>query len=175
MAEEKETSEKEQSEDDVALRQVKAVGMAIGKIPSGLYVVTVKHEEKEDATLVSWINQVAFSPPAVSMVMAKVRPARLLLEASGFFVVNVLGKAPNRLLKHFLKPQPGQSIFSGVKIRKGIKDINILTDAVAYLECKIVEQVTTGDHVVYIADIVGGRVLKGGEPHTHVRASGYNY
>lgn len=175
MADETEAGTNEQREKDVALRQVKAIGMAIGKMPSGLYVLTVKHEEREDATLVSWVNQCAFSPPAVSIVIAKVRPTRLLLEASGFFILNVLGKAPNSLLKHFLKPKPGQSIFAGVNVRKGMKEINILTDSIAYMECKIINQVTTGDHVVYIAEIVGGRILKGGDPHTHVRASGYNY
>ena len=50
-----------------------------------------------------------------------------------------------------------------------------LTDAVAYMECKMIEQVIAGDHVLYIGEIVGGGVLKGGDPHTHVRASGYNY
>lgn len=157
------------------MKNKKEVGKALGKVPSGLFVVTVKHGGNEDAVLASWVNQCSFLPPTVSIVLAKDRPARLQLEASGVFILNVLGKGPNGLLKHFFKPQTGESVFSGLKTKKGFHDIRILTEAVSYLECKVLNQLPVGDHVVYVGEVVGGMVLKGGDPYTHVRGSGFNY
>ena len=81
----------------------KQIGKALGRVPSGLFVVTAKHDEREDAVLASWVNQCSFEPPTLSIVLATVRPARLLVEASGGFIVNVLGKESKALLKHFFK------------------------------------------------------------------------
>ena len=102
------------------------------------------------------------------------RNARLLIESSQAFIVNVLGKKSNDLMKHFFKSHEG-SIFDGLKTRKGIEGIKILTDAVSYLECRLSDAVISGDHVVYFGEVVGGKVLKGGEPSFHVRDNGFNY
>jgi len=158
------------------LKNKKQVGKALGRVPSGLFIVTAQFEKKEDAVLASWINQCSFDPPAVTVALATSRPARLLVEASGSFIVNVLGKESSALLKHFFKPPPEESsIFKGLKVTSGHKNIKILSDAVAYLECDVTSQQVIGDHVLYVGEIVGGKTLKGGEPYFHVRDNGFNY
>lgn len=152
------------------------IGKALGRVPSGLFVVAAKYGDREDAVLASWVNQCSFEPPAVSIVLAKARPARLLVEASGSFIVNVLSKDSNGLLKRFSKPPKADApVFEGVDIARGFQGIAILNDAVSYLECKVVDQMAVGDHVTYFGEIVGGGMLKGGEPYIHVRNSGLNY
>ncbi len=158
------------------MKNKKEVGKAIGRVPSGLFVVTAKHEDKEDAVLASWVNQCSFDPPALTVALAVARPVRLLVEASRAFIVNVLGKNSNDLMKHFFKtPARGASIFDGLKVGKGFHDIKILSDAVACVECELRDQTAFGDHVVYIGEIVSGKMLKGGEPYFHVRDNGFNY
>ena len=154
----------------------KQIGAALGRVASGLHIVTTKFDDKEDAVLASWVNQCSFDPPSVSIALAVTRSARLLVEASQAFIVNVLGEESNDLLKRFSKaPKPGTSIYEGLKTKKGIHGIAILEDAVSYLECEMIEQAYLGDHVVYFGEIVGGKMLKGGEPYIHVRDNGFNY
>ena len=50
------------------------VGKALGRIPSGVFVLTAVHENRRDAMLASWVQQVGFDPPAVSIAVAKGRP-----------------------------------------------------------------------------------------------------
>lgn len=149
------------------------MGKALGRIASGLFVVTAKCEDKEDAVLASWVNQCAFDPPAVTIALATLRQARLLVEGAGAFIVNVLPKDDMALLKYFSRPP--EDIFKGVMTRKGLEDIRILIDAVAYLECEVVQSMQAGDHVLYVGEIVGGKTLKGGDPYIHVRDNGFNY
>ncbi|MDP7557411.1 MAG: flavin reductase family protein [Nitrospinaceae bacterium] len=156
------------------MKNKKEVGKALGRIPSGLFIVTAKYEDQEDAVLASWVNQSSFEPPEVTIALAQMRSARLLIEASQSFIVNVLGKETNELMKHFFKSHEG-SVFDGLKTRKGIEGIRILSDAVAYLECRLADAVVSGDHVVYFGEVVGGKMLKGGEPSIHVRDNGFNY
>ena len=155
------------------MKNKKQVGKALGRIASGLFVVTAKCEDKEDAVLASWVNQCAFDPPAVTIALATLRQARLLVEGAGAFIVNVLPKDDMALLKYFSRPP--EDIFKGVMTRKGLEDIRILIDAVAYLECKVVQSMQAGDHVLYVGEIVGGKTLKGGDPYIHVRDNGFNY
>ena len=155
------------------MKNKKQVGKALGRVASGLFVVTAKCEDKEDAVLASWVNQCSFDPPAVTIALATLRSARLLVEASEAFIVNVLPKDDMALLKYFSRPP--EDIFKGVMTRKGLEDIRILIDAVAYLECEVVQAMQAGDHVLYVGEIVGGKTLKGGDPYIHVRDNGFNY
>jgi len=158
------------------LKHKKETGKALGRVPSGLFVMTAKHKDQEDAVLASWVNQCSFDPPAVMVALAVTRPARLLVEASGSFILNVLGKDSKELMKHFFKaPAPGASIFDGLKVSKGFHDIRILKDAVACIECEVREQTAFGDHVMYVGEIVSGKMLKGGDPYFHIRDNGFNY
>tara|TARA_Y100001934_G_scaffold43897_1_gene52965 strand:+ start:151 stop:618 length:468 start_codon:yes stop_codon:yes gene_type:complete len=155
------------------VKNKKQVGKALGRVASGLYVVTAKYENKEDAVLASWVNQCSFDPPAVTIALATLRPIRLLVEASDAFIVNVLPKDDMTLLKHFSRPS--EDIFKGVKTRKGLDGIRILSDAVSYLECEVAHSMQTGDHVLYVGEIIGGKTLKDGAPYIHVRDNGFNY
>jgi flavin reductase (DIM6/NTAB) family NADH-FMN oxidoreductase RutF len=156
------------------LKSKKQVGKALGRVASGLFVVTAKHEDREDALLASWVNQCSFDPPAVTLAVAKTRPLRLLVEASDRFIVNVLGKESKALLKHFSRP-PSNSVFEGLNLTRGFHDIPVLKDAVSCLECELTGSVVGGDHVVYVGKVVGGKVLAGREPYTHVRETGFSY
>ncbi|MBI5427893.1 MAG: flavin reductase family protein [Nitrospinae bacterium] len=153
------------------------IGKALGRVPSGLFIVTARYEDRQDAVLASWVNQCSFEPPAVTIALAKTRPARLLVEASQSFIVNVLNKDPNGLLKRFCKApaDPNASVFEGLEVQEGFKGITVLKDAVSYLECEVVDQRPVGDHVVYFGKIVGGGILQGGEPYVHVRTNGFSY
>ncbi len=150
------------------------IGKALGRVPSGLFVITAKCGDREDAVLASWVNQSSFDPPTVSIALATLRPARLLVEGSKAFIVNVLGKDSNGLLKHFSKP-PQDDLFKGVKTVKGYQGIRVLKEAVSYLECQLTGSMPAGDHVLYVGEIVGGKMLEGGDPYIHVRTNGFNY
>ena len=151
------------------------IGKALGRVPSGLFILTAHHGGKDDAVLVSWVNQCSFEPPTISVVLFKNRPACLLVDVSEAFVLNVLGKDNASLIKQFSKTPEGESIFGGLGFQRSKNNIAILNDTVSYLECKLITQTPVEDHLLYVGKIVGGNLLQGGEPYVHIRKTGLSY
>ena len=48
---------------------VKELAAAVGRIPSGLFVVTVRNGDRETGLLASWVQQCSFEPFQVSVAV----------------------------------------------------------------------------------------------------------
>ncbi|MGD2062500.1 MAG: flavin reductase family protein [Nitrospirota bacterium] len=154
-----------------------SIGKAIGRIPSGLFIVTVRNPEGEEtAFLASWVQQVAFEPPLVSVAIKKGRPAEELLGKGGSFVVNVVGQDNKGLIGRYAKGiAPGAEPFAGEAIERATTGAAILTEAAAYMDCRLHTRTELGDHILCIGEVVAGDVLAGDEPMVHLRRSGFDY
>jgi flavin reductase (DIM6/NTAB) family NADH-FMN oxidoreductase RutF len=51
----------------------------------------------------------------------------------------------------------------------------VLEGALAWLDCRLVGEHETGDHVVVFGVVEDGATLRDGEPTTHVRRNGLSY
>ena len=72
--------------------------------------------------------------------------------------------------------RPDEDAFAGVATRDTVLGIPALSDALAYLECRVIQTCTFGgDHDLVIAQVTGGDLLNDGPPFTHVRGSGFHY
>ena len=151
------------------------IGKAIGRIPSGLFVLTAHFKGQDSAVLVSWVNQCSFEPPTVSVALSGERPACALLETSRTFILNVLGQSDNILIKRFSKPPKGEPVFEGLSVQRLDRGIAVLSDAISYLECELINQIKVQDHSLYVGKVVGGGLLKGGDPYVHIRKTGLSY
>ncbi len=157
------------------------IGLSLGRIPSGIFIVTFNNYElnEADGMLMSWIQQCSFEPPMVSVAIKKDRKGLELLREAGHFVVNVMGKQNNAVVGKFYKGGMGAAKFTDLKIRASeFVKAPIIEDAVSYLECNLESiQELPGDHVLLIGEIINGELLnsEGNEPSTHVRKSGYDY
>ena len=68
-----------------------ALAAALGRIPSGLYLVMWRDGEADRVMLASWVMQAGFDPPAISIAVEKSRDALPFLQKEGRFVVHLLG------------------------------------------------------------------------------------
>jgi len=139
------------------------VAKALGRISSGLYVVTAGHENVRSAMIASWVSQASFEPLGISIAVAKDRAIESFMQVGDSFVLNCLeeGKfAP--IMKHFLKRFPaGADRFEGVNwVPASNGQTPILTDAVAFMECKVVSRMEVPDHWIVYAEVFDGSVSK---------------
>jgi len=156
------------------------IGLALGRIPSGLFIVTFYNLElnQPDGVLMSWIQQASFEPPMVSVSVKKGRKALELIEKAGQFAVNIMGKENAKIIGSFYKGV-GAAKFEGIAtIQAPHSKLLVLADANAYLECKVNSTVDLGgDHCSIIGAVLGGQLLNTdqNEPSVHLRKNGFDY
>ena len=154
------------------------LGRAIGKLPSGVYILTARAADgAATAMLASWVQQASFAPPCVSVAMAKDRPAYDVIRRAGGFALSVLGKEDMGLMKRYARGvKPGEDPFADVKIADTPGGQPYLAESLTWLECRLARALEFGaDHDLLIGEVVAGQVLKDGQPFTHVRGSGWHY
>jgi len=148
------------------------IAAALGRIPSGLFVVAWRDGDLDRAMLASWVMQAGFAPPAVSVAVAPSRDLLAAIDRGGAFAISVLGDAQRPLLARFGKPTA--DAFAGLAVERTPSGVAVLTGAAAWLECRPAARVAHGDHVLVVAEIIAGGAT-GGEPLVHVRKNGLRY
>jgi flavorubredoxin/flavin reductase (DIM6/NTAB) family NADH-FMN oxidoreductase RutF len=151
---------------DRTIKQSKALDSdlekALGRLSSGLYVLTTRKGNVSSAMVASWVAQASFKPLGISVAVAKDRAIESLLHVGDRFVLNVL-EAGNyqKLMKHFLQRfPPGADRFADVKTYAATNGSPILADALAYMECEVKSRMECGDHWTIYCTVDVGRVSK---------------
>ncbi|HSQ54456.1 MAG TPA: flavin reductase family protein, partial [Gemmata sp.] len=108
-----------------------------------------------------------------------VRKGRDILEwlsRDATFVVNIIPEGGKTLLGHFAKGfEPGEPAFEGLEVLRDRETPPILRASHAYIVCKVVARVDSGDHELVLGRVAGGEVLHEGKPTVHVRKNGLKY
>ncbi len=154
------------------------VEQAVGRIVGSLCVLTAKEGDRSSAMLASWVSQASFSPPGLTIAVAKDRAVETLTHTGNKFVLNILKEGNHLgLMKHFLKPfGPGQDRFADVAAEETESGSPILTDALAYLECSVQNRMESGDHWLVYATVESGKLLDNdGVTAVHHRKSATHY
>jgi flavin reductase (DIM6/NTAB) family NADH-FMN oxidoreductase RutF len=149
---------------------------ALGRIPSGIFVLTARHGQQETGILTSWVQQCGFAPPLVSVGIRADRYIADWLVDGASFTLNVLDDTQTDMIVHFGKGfQPDDDAFGGLDINRNESAAPILSEALAYLTCRVETQCKPGDHILIFGRVVGGRMLNEGHPMIHVRKNGMHY
>ena len=148
----------------------------LGRVSSGIFILTVRSGAEETGMLTSWVQQAGFEPPMVSVAVKAGRYVADWLTAGAPFVVNVVGAGQSQFLKHFGRGfAPDEPAFAGLNIERTTDGIPWLADSLGYLECRPEAHLDSGDHRIFLAQVVNGQMLNEVEPMLHVRKSVLRY
>ena len=152
------------------------IAPALGRIPSGLFIVTFSNGDIEAAILGSWIQQCSFDPPMISMAIRKGRDIGDWLTDGVPFTVNVLAEGQRDLLAHFGRGLPLCELPNvAERVLRPIGGAVVLKEALAALHCRVAGRCLTGDHHLIFGQIVAGSLHSEERPYVHVRKNGLNY
>jgi flavin reductase (DIM6/NTAB) family NADH-FMN oxidoreductase RutF len=152
------------------------IGKSLGRIPSGVAILTTQHGGDKGAMLASWFQQVSFEPPMVVIAMKKGRSAQDVLRSSEKFVLNILHTNQKDVMAHFGRGfKPGEDPFAGIEIKNGKTGIPVLKCALCFLECHVRHIYEAGDHHLFVGEVIEAGMEEEGQPMVHVRRNGFNY
>ena len=153
-----------------------ALMAAVGRIPSGLFVLTVGHGGRETGMLASWVQQCSFEPPQITMAVRSGRDILGWLADGAEFTVNILDDSQTDMIGHFGRGFAlHEPAFEGLEVEHPDGGPPVLSEALAYLRCRVAGRVTAGDHELFLGRAIAGRLLNEGSPMVHVRKSGFHY
>jgi flavin reductase (DIM6/NTAB) family NADH-FMN oxidoreductase RutF len=125
-------------------------------IPYGLYILT-SHGANDQlaAAAVNWVTQASFKPPLLAVAVKADSFAHTLIQESGVFALNVLGKDQSGTAFTFFKPtvRDGMTL-SGEPFHSGETGSPILDHASAFVECRVSGSLALGDHTLFMGEVV---------------------
>lgn len=149
---------------------------ALGRVPSGLFILTAKHHDQETGMLASWVVQAGFEPPAVTVAVRRDRYVAEWLGAGCPFTLNIVPEDSKAFLKHFGRGfEPGESAFEGLNTSRCERGVVILNDSLGHLECETKGHLDSGEHRIFLAHVIGGRMNGTANPAVHIRKNGQRY
>ncbi|MCT0225336.1 diflavin flavoprotein [Synechococcus sp. CS-1328] len=156
--------------------------LALGRLVGSLCVLTTSKGEGETrlsgAMVASWVSQASFSPPGLTVAVARDRALESLLHVGDGFALNVLAAGrQSGPMKQFLQPfPPGADRFAGLELQESPGGYPVLPEALAWLEGTVKQRMECGDHWLLYAELSSGGLLDPtGVTAVHQRRSGANY
>ncbi len=153
------------------------VAAVLGRLPSGLFVLTARRAGDETGMLASWVMQAGFEPPMITVALHKDRVLARWLAGGAAFTLNLLAQEQRPLLAHFARGfEEGEPAFEGLEVERASNSAPVLSATVGYLECEPTAQhLDSGDHRIFLARVTGAHFNDGRRPLVHVRRNGMNY
>ena len=143
---------------------------AIFQLSYGLYVAASKADAKMNGCIINTVTQITSNPLQVAMTVNKQNLTCDLIKKSGIVSVSILSeKAPFSLFQHF-GFQSGRDTdkFVGVPFDMTKQGLPYLKEnATAYLDCKVINSIDVGTHIMFIAEVMDAEVLSNDNPMTY--------
>lgn len=155
---------------------IETISQVLGRVPSGLFILTARRGDNESGILASWVMQAGFAPPMLSVAVRSGRLVEEWLRANSPFVVHLLPEHQKKLLKHFVRGfEPGEPAFEGLEVERSPRGVPVLSEALGYLECEPRGHVASGDHLIFLGEVVSAALLRDEPPAVHIRKNGMRY
>jgi len=149
---------------------------ALGRVPSGLFILTIRHGNDDTGMLASWVQQCSFEPPQVTVALKADRDVWTWLGDGAEFTLNILDDSQTDMIGHFGRGFAlGEPAFTELEVERPDGAAPVLSEALAYLVCRVAGRLKAGDHDLLVGRVVGGAMLSEGHPMVHIRKNGSHY
>jgi flavin reductase (DIM6/NTAB) family NADH-FMN oxidoreductase RutF/rubredoxin len=135
---------------------------ALFKITYGLFIVSSGDRNRGNGFISNTVFQVSSDPPRFAVCCNKNNFTASLISKTGAFSVSVLEQdtSPEILGRFGFKSGRDFDKLEGLSVRYGETDVPIVLNAsIAYFECKVIQTVDTGTHLMFIGDLVQSAIL----------------
>jgi flavin reductase (DIM6/NTAB) family NADH-FMN oxidoreductase RutF len=134
---------------------IETINKVTWQIPNALCLVGSRAGDEWNGMTQSWVTQVSMDPVLVAISVDASAVTNRLIRDGGSFTVNLWDQSDTRVFVKFSKPAAKEgNALNGRAIREGISGAPIFEEAVAYMDCRIVDTIELGSHDLFIGEIV---------------------
>jgi flavin reductase (DIM6/NTAB) family NADH-FMN oxidoreductase RutF len=120
--------------------------------PVGVSVVVADIEGRRSGLTVSSLVSLSLEPRLVGISIALEASLHELLREAGEWAASILSGEQERLAQHFARSVPPIALWNGIEVRED--DPRLLTGAAGWLTARTVDEIRTGDHTFFVAELL---------------------
>jgi flavin reductase (DIM6/NTAB) family NADH-FMN oxidoreductase RutF len=152
-----------QNEYETGVKMKKEWLTAFSHMTYGIYVLTVKYGDNINGMIASWVTQVSYEPPLIMVAVHPNRYSHNLIEKTNAFALHILDKSQNNMLKRFKGPDPEKK-FTDLSWETKKTGAPVLKDCIAWFELQVKERHDSGNHTLFIGEVINSGVNSTGTP-----------
>ncbi|KAA0078792.1 flavin reductase [Mycolicibacterium sp. P9-64] len=138
----------------------------LAHLPTGVTIITSNTPEGPTGMAANSFTSVSLDPPLVLFCPAKSSSTWPLIREAGMFCVNVMAGHHRELVGQFARK--GAERFAGVDYQSH-EEGPVLTEAVAWLTCRIDTETDAGDHTIVVAEVTRLDAISDRDPLVFLR------
>lgn len=131
----------------------------MGHFATGVTVVTTRRGNEWHGMTANAVASLSLNPPLVLVAVDCQAHMHTCLKDNDCFAVNILTDQQEDMSRRFAVRGPKD--FSDLRTMTAITGAPILMDALAYVDCRVINVLPGGDHDIFIGEIVAGDVHEG--------------
>jgi len=125
---------------------------------TGVAIVTGIHEGNIHGMTANSFNSIALSPPTVIVALRQHTRTQHLVKQGGVFGVSILETNQVDLAKRFAgQIEIDLPRFDGVETFSMVTGAPLIEDAMAYLDCQVVNAFDVGDTTIFIGEVLAAK------------------
>jgi flavin reductase (DIM6/NTAB) family NADH-FMN oxidoreductase RutF len=148
-----------------------AISSLLSQLDRELWLVTARTAARQGGLIATFVNSASIVPelPRVLVGVARQHYTWELIEASGAFALHLLAEEHLPWVWRFgMRSGRDGDKLAGLATRSGESGAPLLTEALAWLDCRVEARMSTGDRTVYLAEVLDGH-QPGSQPVLTVR------
>jgi flavin reductase (DIM6/NTAB) family NADH-FMN oxidoreductase RutF len=125
-----------------------------------VHSITTAHHGKMNANIATWVMQVAMGGKMLCVALYKVDFTIELVRSSNNLTINFLAQEQTNLIaKLGRKSGRNTDKFKNLKYALDERGIPYLTEAIGYIQCKVLHSTDAGDHEIFVCEVLKQVVL----------------
>ncbi len=137
----------------------------MGRFATGVTIITSRLGEELHGMTANALTSVSLEPPLVLICVDRSADSHDIIERSGIFAVSILAQGQERLSNSFaLKDGVAAHRLDDVPHHRRATGAPIIDGSLAYLDCRVVERYSGGDHTMFLGEVVDAGPLNDERP-----------
>ena len=126
----------------------------MGKFATGVTVISTVVDGETWGMTANAVTSLSLDPPLVLVAIVRDSQSHEKVKQAGCFAMNILSADQEELSNRYAFSGPKD--FSGLATETAETGAPILSGAIGYVDCRLVEILPGGDHDIFIGEIVAG-------------------